>query len=447
MSDQGGGPGPMTRRRSSSASARASAAPYVKRSSSSSERASASSSTGLTAYTANIGLGFDEDDDDQEASEGSSRARTGLAGKAISAAMSFRPGARPGGKAKKAATPDGPPRPVEVVVWKPNADDKLGLTFEVPEDSAQYKGVVVAAVHEGFLMAKTKKLKVGDVVHLINGRPVTTPQEGAAYLRDAKGVIQLVVTHADAKPKRGGAHGGAAASDGGASSSAADDNAPKEDADGNQTVVVSCSQLIIESKRIVGTAGGLDQTLDELFAKLKAKEVGSKEALTKLMELVGQTTVEQAGLVIANAAKGSLPDGWVEYMDSQSNKKYYYNVHTKATTWTKPVKPRDPPPPPEPARRRSKGASPSGRSSTQPSAIEEEDEEDEEMMVSNDDDAEDSGDGDEATSHRELSGRVRHNLADAIANRSTKKKMIDTVQLECSIRQRHGIRGLQSVSL
>ena len=131
------------------------------------------------------------------------------------------------------------------------------------------------------------------------------------------------------------------------------DNAPKEDADGNQTVVVSCSQLIIESKRIVGTAGGIDQTLDELFAKLKAKEVGSKEALTKLMELVGQTTVEQAGLVIANAAKGSLPDGWVEYMDSQSNKKYYYNVHTKATTWTKPVKPREPPPPPEPARRRS----------------------------------------------------------------------------------------------
>ena len=91
---------------------------------------------------------------------------------------------------------------------------------------------------------------------------------------------------------------------------------------------------------------------------------------------------------------------------------------------------------PEPARRASKRASPSGGGST-PAAAREEEDDDEMMLSEHEDDAEDSGDGEEASSRRELSGHVRHNVADAIANRSTKKKMIDTVQIECSTRQRH----------
>ena len=41
-------------------------------------------------------------------------------------------------------------------------------------------------------------------------------------------------------------------------------------------------------------AGGLAEKLDALYARLKAKEVKSKEALATLAELVGQTVVEQA---------------------------------------------------------------------------------------------------------------------------------------------------------
>ena len=71
-------------------------------------------------------------------------------------------------------------------------------------------------------------------------------------------------------------------------------------------------------------------------------------ALKTLVSLVGQTTVEQAGLVISNAQSGALPDGWVEYFDKASGRQYYYNVHTKTTTWYKPRKDKPPPPPPPP---------------------------------------------------------------------------------------------------
>ena len=73
--------------------------------------------------------------------------------------------------------------------------------------------------------------------------------------------------------------------------------------------------------------------------------------------------VEQAGLVIANAHQGTLPDGWVEYFDKETNRCYYYNVHTKTTTWYKPRKDKPPPPPPPGAppgaatRRQSSGGS------------------------------------------------------------------------------------------
>jgi hypothetical protein len=61
-----------------------------------------------------------------------------------------------------------------------------------------------------------------------------------------------------------------------------------------------------------------------------------------------------------------------------------------------------------------------------------------------------SSDEEEATggaSARASARDVRHGVADAIAARATKMKMVESVRIECSIAPRHGIVGLQSVSL
>jgi len=262
---------------------------------------------------------------------------------------------------------------------------------------------------------------------------VTTPQEGASLLREAKGVIQLVVSRVNAKPKESE---DAMKDDGkdaartrsflpvslpGRKKAKVGKDEPEPEQQANTTVVVSCSQLILESKKIVGEAAGLDEELDALYASLKAKEVGSQVALQKLMDLVGQTTVEQAGLVIANAHQGTLPEGWVEYFDKETNRCYYYNVHTKTTTWYKPRKDKPPPPPPP-------GAPPGATTRRKSSSG--------------------SSDGIKTPRDPEHTGsNTGHGVAGAIAAMQTKKKMVETVQLECAIAPRNGPQGLQSVSL
>ena len=113
------------------------------------------------------------------------------------------------------------------------------------------------------------------------------------------------------------------------------------------TVVVSCSALILESKQIVND-GAATKKLDALYAKHKAKEITPQQALEQLTALVGQTTVEQAGLVLSNIQTGTLQPGWVEYFDPQRGLPYYHNPRTKTTTWQKPSKSKQPPPPPPP---------------------------------------------------------------------------------------------------
>ena len=142
-------------------------------------------------------------------------------------------------------------------------------------------------------------------------------------------------------------------------------------------------------------------------------QVSSQDALQQLMGLVGQTTVEQAGLVIANAHQGTLPEGWVEYFDKETNRCYYYNVHTKTTTWYKPRKDKPPPPPPPPGAVGGRASKPA---------------EDEEMVTEN-------------------STSAGHGVASAIADMQTRKAMVDAVQMECSKAPRNGPQGLQSVSL
>ena len=125
MADQGPGPSP---RRGSSLRAlrRQQSTPYGNRNSGS------SGSTGLTDYFGNsTKLSFEEG----PAAEGqappppllsSARGKQTIAGKALGAISFVR-----GGKDKE---------PQEVSIWKPNVDDVLGITFEVPE-------VLTACIH------------------------------------------------------------------------------------------------------------------------------------------------------------------------------------------------------------------------------------------------------------------------------------------------------------
>jgi len=110
-----------------------------------------------------------------------------------------------------------------------------------------------------------------------------------------------------------------------------------------KTVFISCSTLIKEVKLCVGK----DQhpPLDSLFDKLTSHEIPAEQAVRMLMEMVGSTVVQQAGLSVMNAQKGVLPHGWLEYTDEASGRPYYYNVHTKVTTWYKPTGAVPPPPP------------------------------------------------------------------------------------------------------
>ena len=118
-------------------------------------------------------------------------------------------------------------------------------------------------------------------------------------------------------------------------------------ADGGQkTVFISCSTLIKEVKLCVSAE--MQAPLDDLYGKLARHEVPAEQAVKQLMELVGATMVQQAGLSVMNAQKGVLPHGWLEYADEASGRPYYYNVHTKVTTWYKPSGNVPPPPPPEP---------------------------------------------------------------------------------------------------
>lgn len=112
-----------------------------------------------------------------------------------------------------------------------------------------------------------------------------------------------------------------------------------------KTVFISCSQLIKEVKLCVGPEQQGD--LDSLYEKLTSQAIPAEQAVKNLMELVGSTIVQQAGLSVMNTQKGTLPHGWLEYTDEASGRPYYYNVHTKVTTWYKPTGGPAPPPPPK----------------------------------------------------------------------------------------------------
>jgi len=47
--------------------------------------------------------------------------------------------------------------------------------------------------------------------------------------------------------------------------------------------------------------------------------------------MVGSTMVQQAGLSVNNAQQGVLPHGWLEYVDEDSNRPYYFNVRARVS--------------------------------------------------------------------------------------------------------------------
>ncbi len=101
-----------------------------------------------------------------------------------------------------------------------------------------------------------------------------------------------------------------------------------------KTVHISCSALVREVKLCTDSA--TQPALDSLLAGLRSKELAPQLAVKQLMELVGSVLVQQAGLSVVNARKGVLPHGWIEYADDKSGRSYYFNVHTRKTTWVKP---------------------------------------------------------------------------------------------------------------
>ena len=142
--------------------------------------------------------------------------------------------------------------------------------------------------------------------------------------------------------------------------------------DGQKTVFISCSTLIKEVTRRadhvpmrhcrllhepltlicpfnsqVKLCVGNERhaALDGLYDKLTNHQIPAEQAVRLLMEMVGSTIVQQAGLSVMNAQKGVLPHGWLEYTDEASGRSYFYNVHTKVTTWYKPTGAVPPPPP------------------------------------------------------------------------------------------------------
>jgi len=117
----------------------------------------------------------------------------------------------------------------------------------------------------------------------------------------------------------------------------AGDGAKKEGGGTKETTVfISCTTLIKEVKLCVDASK--HPPLDALLDNLVNHKIAAEEAVKNLQTLVGTTLVQQAGMSVKNAKTGVLPHGWLEYSDERSGRAYFYNVHTKTTTWYKPKK-------------------------------------------------------------------------------------------------------------
>jgi len=101
-----------------------------------------------------------------------------------------------------------------------------------------------------------------------------------------------------------------------------------------ERVFISATSLIKEVKLCVSAQQ--QAPLDRLAADLAARKITAEQAIPKLQQLVGNTMVQQAAIVVQNLKTGVLPHGWIEYTDQVTKRAYYFNAHTKETTWHTP---------------------------------------------------------------------------------------------------------------
>jgi len=110
---------------------------------------------------------------------------------------------------KRESDATGPPAFKEVDVYRPKGES-LGLSLAYPADT-KAEGVIVTSLLPGGVVAKGKRVRAGDSIHAVNGVKVTDVEQATVMLKQAEGIIQLVITRASKLPK-----GWAEKSDGGA---------------------------------------------------------------------------------------------------------------------------------------------------------------------------------------------------------------------------------------
>lgn len=106
-------------------------------------------------------------------------------------------------------------KPRQIDLLTPSKDDSFGIWLqpvELQEQEEVLMGVIVAEISPFGVVARSgKKLRVGDVLHVVNGKAVTTPLEATAVLNEASEsdikTIQLVVTRTHTRPARWGSAG------------------------------------------------------------------------------------------------------------------------------------------------------------------------------------------------------------------------------------------------
>ena len=71
----------------------------------------------------------------------------------------------------------------------------------VPHEGMQLpEGVIISSISINGVAAASKKLRPGDGIHALNGVQVTGYEQACSLLREAEGVLQLVVTRGAALP-------------------------------------------------------------------------------------------------------------------------------------------------------------------------------------------------------------------------------------------------------
>uniref|UniRef100_A0A7S4BEG9 WW domain-containing protein n=1 Tax=Chrysotila carterae TaxID=13221 RepID=A0A7S4BEG9_CHRCT len=90
------------------------------------------------------------------------------------------------------------PRLRQVEVTRPAKGQKFGVGFRMEEGAC--KGVTISYISTDGVVARSSNLRVGDIVHAINGQVIETPQQAARLCISEKGALRIMVKCTPAKP-------------------------------------------------------------------------------------------------------------------------------------------------------------------------------------------------------------------------------------------------------